>query len=156
MIENVDQFGSGQAGVERDEHTAGQRDRVVRDEHLRDVGCEIGDPLTARDPALENPGEALHLVGELRVTRATIPVDDRGAVAEHRCAAFKESQRTQFGPVGAATIDPAEVGVERQGLGKGRIGVRDRHRLLQIVVPRPMRTRVRAATFVVLRAYGSH
>lgn len=109
VIEDVDQFGSGQAGVERDEHTAGQRDRVVRDEHLRDVGCEIGDPLTARDPALENPGEALHLVGELRVTRATIPVDDRCAVAEHRCAAFKESQRTQFGPVGAATIDPAEV-----------------------------------------------
>ncbi len=67
----------------------------MRHQHLGGVGAEVRDPVPGLDARAQHPREPRHLVGELAVGVAAVPVDDRGLVGEDRGRAVQEAQRTE-------------------------------------------------------------
>ena len=98
VAEDVVDLGWGQARVEHDEHTAGQRHRVVGDERLGAVRREHGDGVTVGQSAAFEPfGQALDGVGHLPVGEAPGTVDDRFPLGVGFERPLEEAQRRQGG-----------------------------------------------------------
>ena len=94
VTEDVCHLVGREPGVYRDEHRAGQRDRVMRDEHLRQVRHQVRDPVARPDTARpQRSCHPLRLGRQLAVGEPPRAVDHSGLAGPYSRRPFQERQR---------------------------------------------------------------
>ena len=94
VTEDVCHLLGREPGVYRDEHRAGQRDRVMRDEHLRQVRHQVRNPVTRPDTARpQRSCHPLRLGRQLAVGEPPRAVDHSGLAGPYSPRPFQERQR---------------------------------------------------------------
>ena len=82
--------------VYRDEHRAGQRNREMRDEHLRQVRHQVGDPVARPDTARpQRSCHPLRLGCQLGVSEPPRAVDHSGLAGPYPSRPLQKRQRRQ-------------------------------------------------------------
>ena len=94
VAQDVGDLLGGEPGVNGDEHRARQRDREMGDQHLGQVGHQVGDPVAGLDAAgPQRAGSPRRLGRELGVGEAPATVDHGDLVGPHASRAIQEGQR---------------------------------------------------------------
>ena len=96
VVADVGDFLRGEAGVDRDEHRAGERHGEVRHQQLDGVHAQVRHAIAGLDAAgLQRPRRAGGLTGEVAVGQAARAVHDRRFLGEDLGRALEEAQRGQ-------------------------------------------------------------
>ena len=94
MAQDVRHFLAREAGIDRDQHPAGQRHREMGDEHLGQVRHQVGNAVARFDAAgPQRPRHPHRLRRELGVGDTSAAVDHGHLVRPHASRSLQERQR---------------------------------------------------------------
>ena len=112
VLQDEGDRGGIEPGVDRAEHGAQSGHRVVRLQHLRNVGCQDRHRIALADTgARESAGEAAGAYQELRVGDPALAMHDRDPMGRHMRGAQQEGDRRQRDVIGRGAVEV--LGVDR-------------------------------------------